>query len=284
MPGRLLETDVAEPSRASGDPFHPAPRIVGLAPCDASATLIRPVRPKEISLPRPILPAALLAAVLSLSACAEMATLPPALSAEERQAYHVEQVVVTVPDDARIWWGTGDRQVAEAAGVDYDDGAASDYLHSPEGEAALREALRERFQRSASFGLRNMLAGEAPAALAIEVRNLQVASAAQKVLIGGSHGIEGAVQLFDMRNGQPISEPQYMLGDATGGSGIAGAIIDASRDDAFNRVAANFVQNTQRWVRASAPIEMPWTASANKAVAPLPAPPPPDIPESPPTS
>ncbi|MEM7508191.1 MAG: hypothetical protein AAF415_15770 [Pseudomonadota bacterium] len=205
--------------------------------------------------------------LVSLAACA--AKIPPPLTQEQRDRYNVDRVVVTLPAESRVWWGDGDTTAAKSLGVDLAEGGSID---TPEGQGALYDLARERMQRTMDRQVRETLAGVAPAQMSVVITNIHISSAAQQLLVGGNHIIDGAVQLYDLTTGEPLTAPQQMVGFGGGGSGIPGAIVDATRSDPFERVATDFANRTRDWISVSAEYELLVTESGNEVEVDVPGP------------
>lgn len=209
---------------------------------------------------------------VAVSACA--VKVPAPLTTDQRATYRIDKVVVSVPETADIWWGSGDRAVARAASVDTTDAEATGtYLKTPEGKAALYSHAGDEVQRVLDDAFRNTLAGDRPAQLSVVVTDIFVASAAQQVVFGGSHTMWGGVQLFDLETGEALTGPQRMFGFGGGGSGIITAVIDAARANTpLGRTVLSFAGHTQKWLLASSEVELPITESQNVPVAGIPQP------------
>jgi hypothetical protein len=213
----------------------------------------------------------LTATVLLVAACG--AKLPPPLSAEQRGAYTVEKVVVTIPETTKVWWGKGDRLVAEAAGVDTSDqGSIGAHMKTDEAQAELRRLAIERLEPIILNQVRGALTGTRPAQLSVVATEIWVSSSAQQVLIGGSHQMWGGIQLYDLKTGEPLTRPQRMWGIGGGGGGILGAVIDAAREDPLARTGSSFGLFSRNWLTSIDEFKAPFTPEQNTVPPPIPGP------------
>lgn len=214
------------------------------------------------------------AAAALVSGCVELAVVEPPLTPEARSTYRVTQVAIHVADDASIWWGEGERLVAEQQGIEAEDAESlSRAMTSPEGAEAFSHLLAERLVGVIGPQLSGVPGGSQPAQLAVVVTDLHVSSSAQQVVFGGAHGMVAVVQLFDLATGEALSPPQRLSGFAAGGGGIVGAIVDGTRADPIFRVADSFAFQAARWLSATQPVEIQLPVEANaEPLPPVPGP------------
>lgn len=205
-----------------------------------------------------------------LGACAK--EVPPPLSAEQRARYTVTQVEATVTPDTEIWWGAGDAQVAQAAGIDTSEGlATSQYIDSPEGKAALGALLQARLAPTIETQLQGALGGTTPAQVSVVITVFRIPSSAQLLLIGGSSAIQAAVQVFDLETGAALlPKPEYVTVVLQKPGGIVGAIANAASSDEETTLATALGGLTRQWLQLTIPATLNGFVGADKA--------PPDIP------
>ena len=225
--------------------------------------------------------------ILVLAAAACTTEVPAPLTAAERTTYKIEKVVVTVPDEAEVWWGAGDRAVARSAGVETSDAESTEtYIETPEGRGALHSLAAQRIERSVAPQVAFALVGQKPVQLSMVVDQIFVASSAQQVLIGGNHLLWAGVQVFDLETGEAVTDPQRLFAFGGGGGGILGAAIDAARAAPIDRLGSEMGIQTRNWLLATGSFEVPFAESQNKLPFPIPGPEvtPPAAPEAVPSS
>jgi hypothetical protein len=88
----------------------------------------------------------------------------------------------------------------------------------------------------------------------VHVRSITVASDAQRILVGGHHGMTADVTLVDLRTKSVLVTYAAQSVSAPAGQGIGGALLDrALMPDPVDRIAANFAFKYGEWLRPSEP-------------------------------
>jgi hypothetical protein len=180
-----------------------------------------------------------IALALALSACAGARN---SLDQDQIQSLRYTDTVVTYGPDASIWWGDGERAYAVSKGVAQTESEALG--KTPEGQAYLRGQITSKIKAAMGRHLAVSLKGSRPARVEVVVKNVRIASAVQRILIGGSYIVMGEVTLVDSRNGAVI-DSRPVAASAVAGQGVVQVIAENAfaGGDPIDRVIDNFGQN-----------------------------------------
>ncbi|HMJ42813.1 MAG TPA: DUF6778 family protein [Pseudolabrys sp.] len=191
-------------------------------------------------------------AVLVLAGCAGVSK---SLDADQISSLRYTDSTVTFAPDASIWWGDGERAYAASKGLPATE--SETVAKTPEAQAYLRGQITSKMKTAMGRHLSGKLTGSRPVRTEVVVKNVRIASAAQRVLIGGSYTVQGDVNLVDARTGA-IIESRPIFASAMAGQGVVQVIAENAfaSGDPIDRVIDNFAQNYQfRLLPPSAPPE-----------------------------
>jgi len=159
----------------------------------------------------------------------------------------LQAVAVTFVPGARIWWGDGERAFAASKGLPALQ--AEEAAKSPEGQAFLRETVAAKLSRAFEGQLKGELVGTRPVRLEIGVRDLEIASAARRILIGGHHRLTADVNLIDVRSGRLLLAFSEQNAMAQAGQGIGGVLLDnVFLGEPIDRVVQNYATQYRNWL------------------------------------
>jgi hypothetical protein len=180
---------------------------------------------------------------LSLAGCVTASnTLAPHQVADMR----LQSVAVTFSPNARIWWGDGERAFASSKGLPALQ--AEEAARSAEGQAYLRHAIA-KLGPAFESQLRTALTGTRPVRVEITVKDLDIASAAQRILLGGHHRLTADVNLVDARSGAVVLAFSEQNAIAHAGQGIGGVLLDnAFLGEPIDRVVENYAAQYRNWL------------------------------------
>lgn len=179
-----------------------------------------------------------------LSGCVTVSnTLPP----EQVSTLLLQSVSVDFAPDARIWWGDGERAFAASKGMSVLQ--AEQAGATEEGRAYVRAAIAAKLRAAFEKSLSGELVGKRSVRLAIAVRNVDIASAVQRIVLGGHHRLTADVSLVDARSGQVILAFSGQDATAMAGQGIGGVLVDnVFLGDPIDRVIQNYAAQYRNWL------------------------------------
>ncbi|MGO4573951.1 DUF6778 family protein [Microvirga sp. 2TAF3] len=181
---------------------------------------------------------------LSLAGCV---TASNTLAPDQVATMRLQSVSVSFSPSARIWWGDGERAFAASKGLPLL--AAEEAAKSPEGQAFLRGTIAAKLSQAFESHLKGELGGTRPVRLDIIVRDLDIASAAQRILLGGHHRLTADVNLIDARSGALILAFSEQNAMAQAGQGIGGVLVDNMfLGEPIDRVIQNYATQYRNWL------------------------------------
>ena len=84
-----------------------------------------------------------------------------------------------------------------------------------------------------------------------------IASAIQRIIIGGNHEMGGDVTLTDARTGAALLSYDGQIAPSPAGQGIGGALVDAAlMPDPIDRVTDNYAIRYANWLTRYEPADM----------------------------
>lgn len=196
----------------------------------------------------------LAAAVMAVAALvlAGCVTIQNTLSPSDIQSFRLADVRVHVPAGAVLVWGDSAVEFAQFKGL-----PTSEYYtaaNTEEGKAWMRERLASRVKEAMQQQLGGALKGGRPVIVDVSIRNFELASAVQRVLIGGSYRIVADVALLDVKTGAVIVAYPEMIHAAPALQGVAGALMQAAYDvnnPPTDRLANGFAERYREWLMKS---------------------------------
>jgi hypothetical protein len=184
-----------------------------------------------------------LALFCALAACA---TIPQSLPPDQIRSLKLTAVNVTFAPDASIHWADGLHAWAKQKGIpDHELAVAGD---SEEARVYARNLLATKVKETTTRVLSLSLAGTRPARINVAVKGFVIASAAQRVIIGGSHVMTADVMLVDASGRELLAFPNFVVVNAAG-QGVVGALVDAAMlPDPTQRLLEDFANRYRDWL------------------------------------
>jgi hypothetical protein len=185
-------------------------------------------------------------AALGLLLCG-CVTASNTLAPDQVATMRLQSVSVAFLPNARIWWGDGERAFAALKGVSALE--AEELAKTEEGQAYLRDAIKAKLTQAFESSLKGELQGARMVRLEIAVKDVEIASAAQRILIGGHHRLTADVNLVDARTGAVVLAFSEQNAMAMAGQGIGGVLLDnAFMGEPIDRVIQNYATQYRNWL------------------------------------
>jgi hypothetical protein len=190
---------------------------------------------------------AVLAGALALTGCV---TAENSLSANDIANMKLTGVTVSYAPDARVIWDDGTRAYAASKGI-VDDMASA--TNTPEGKAYVQNLLATHVKGAVERQMAGQLNGTRPVRLEVVVHSFAIASAVQRIVIGGGHGMTADANLVDARTGAVLLRHPNLnayVGAAGGlvGTAVQSAIESAAKIDNTDRVPEVWGSNYRDWL------------------------------------
>jgi hypothetical protein len=190
---------------------------------------------------------AVLAGALALSGCV---TTENSLSANDIANMKLTGVSVSYAPDARVTWDDGIRAYAQSKGIVEDMASAT---NTPEGKAYVQNLLATHVKGAVERQMAGQLNGTRPVRLEVVVHSFAIASAVQRIVIGGGHGMTADANLVDARTGAVLLRHPNLaayVGAAGGlvGTAVQSAIESAAKIDNTDRVPEVWGANYRDWL------------------------------------
>jgi hypothetical protein len=113
----------------------------------------------------------------------------------------------------------------------------------------VRAAIVDKVRRAMMTALAPELTGTRSVRLAVRVHEVNIASAIQRVFIGGDHRIEADVDLVDAKTGAPLlSLPSHRVTAGAGGGVLGVALDNLILSDPIDRATALFAADYRNWL------------------------------------
>jgi hypothetical protein len=178
-------------------------------------------------------------------------TAENSLRREDVASFKLTGVTVRYKPDAHISWEDAVRAYATAKNIP--DNELAGLSATPQARAYMQDFLAGRIKSTLERKLSPKLAGTRPVRLEIVVRNFMVASAVQRIVIGGSHLMIADAVLVDARTNAAILSYPDMAASAAAAQGLVGtavqAAIDAGQDtQPADRMLNNYSDSYSRWL------------------------------------
>jgi hypothetical protein len=169
------------------------------------------------------------------------------LSLDEVANLRLAAVSVRFAPEATIWWGDGERAYAASKGQ---PATESDALaKTAEGQAYLHSTIAGKVKAAMERKLTGTLVGARPVRAEVTVKGLQIASAIQRIVIGGHHSMVADVTLVEARTGAVVLPYAAQSSMAMAGQGLAGALVDAAvMAEPLDRVVNNYADQYGDWL------------------------------------
>ena len=177
---------------------------------------------------------AALVAALALAGC--VTTAENSLSQNDIASMKLTGVTVSFAPDAGVQWEDGIRAYATAKAISDDQIATA--TNTPEGNAYVRTMLAPVIQTGVSKSMAGQLIGSRPVRLDVVVKSFALASAVQRILIGGGRGMVADANLVDARTGAIIIAYPNLVAASYAGQGIVGTAVQAAIDSSSDQSVA----------------------------------------------
>ena len=178
-------------------------------------------------------------------------TTENSLSQNDIASMKLAGVTVSFAPEAAIQWEDGIRAYATSKAIpDHEIATAT---NTPEGKAYVQNMLAPRIKAGVEQAMAGQLVGSRPVRLDIVVKSFVMASAVQRILIGGGRGMVADANLVDARTGALIVAYPDLQALAYAGNGIVGAAVQAAIDNASAQCPADklvgiYGQNYRNWL------------------------------------
>jgi hypothetical protein len=169
---------------------------------------------------------AVLAGALALAGCV---TVENSLSANDVADMKLTGVTIAYAPDARIQWDEGIFAYAASKGI-VDDMATA--TNTPEGKAYVRNMLASRIKGGVEREMAGQLNGGRPVRLDVVVHSFAIASAVQRIVIGGNHSMTADAKLVDARTGAVILNHPNLMADVRLAGGLVGTAVQSAIESA----------------------------------------------------
>jgi hypothetical protein len=182
---------------------------------------------------------AVLAGALALTGCV---TAENSLSANDIASMKLTGVNVSYAPDARIVWDDGIRAYAASKGIVEDMATAT---NTPEGKAYVQNMLASHVKGGVERQMAGQLNGTRPVRLDVVVHSFAIASAVQRIVIGGGHGMTADANLVDARTGAVILRHPNLMANVGAAGGLIGTAVQSAVEAAAKIDNTDTVAN--RW-------------------------------------
>ena len=192
---------------------------------------------------------AALAIAFGLTGC--VTTAENSLSANDIAGMKLTGVNVSFAPDAGVQWEDGIRAYATSKAITDDQIATA--TNTPEGKAYVQTMLAPVIKTGVTKSLNGQLNGTRPVRLDVVVKSFAVASAVQRILIGGGRGMIADANLVDAKTGAVIVAYPQLLAATYAGQGIVGTAVQAAIDNASEqsvaeKLAYRYGEIYRRWL------------------------------------
>jgi hypothetical protein len=191
--------------------------------------------------------AALVALTFAVAGCV---TASNTLSLEQVTSLRVTSVNVGFARDARIMWGDGERAYAATKGLPAHE--SDKVANTPEAQAYMRSAISGKVKAAMERHLGTLSArlnGTKAVRAEVAIVEVSVASAAQRILVGGAHTMTADVTLVDAKTGAVVVAYAGQKITSAAGQGIGGALLDqALLPEPVDRLAEAYAFQYADWL------------------------------------
>ena len=189
-------------------------------------------------------PVVVVCALLALGGCV---TATNTLNADQVRGFRLAGVSVAYAPNAVIIWGDGERAYAASKDIPvHEEDAAG---KTPEGQAYMRGIVSSKVKTAMERTLADQLKGSKPVRVEVVVRTVQIASAVQRIVIGGTHSITADINLVEVPNGKVLLNYPAQNAASNSGQGIAGTLVDGLiGNDPIEHVANDNAAKYRAWL------------------------------------
>jgi uncharacterized protein YceK len=182
------------------------------------------------------------------AALAGCATVSKTMSADQMKSLKYVGTHVTFAPDAQIWWGDGERAYAVSKGLAVTE--SETVAKTLGAQAYLRNQISSKVKAAMARHLTGSLKGSRPVRVDVVVKSVVIASAAQRVILGGGSTVQGEIKLVDAQTGAVLQSHPAWGASAAAGQGIAQVLIEnaIAKDEPIDRVIDNFALGFRNWL------------------------------------
>ncbi len=191
---------------------------------------------------------AVLLLALTLSACNTVA--PSTLSAVETADLRFTSLQVVVPEATPIAWSSAEDDYLRGRGLSTTDPAL---VATPEARGYLRDLAGRRLRTALERVTAKRQSGARPVRLVATVRNVDIPSAARRIIVGGHPTVKADIEIYDARTSALVTTYTGAMGSKMAGQGMLGVAVDAAlasngSDDHYDRAAIDYADGFDRWL------------------------------------
>src|ERR1700752_1920600 len=187
-------------------------------------------------------------AAVGLAGC--MTTATNSLSKQDVATFRYAGASVRFAPDVKIWWGDGERAFAASKGQPATE--SETLAKTPEGQAYLRDTIATKLKAAVERQVAVGMAGTQPVRIEINIKDVTIASAIQRVLVGGHHTMTADLKFVDAKTGAIIAPYTAQSAMTFAGQGIGGALVDAALlAEPIDRVVNNYAEQYAGWLLRS---------------------------------
>jgi len=169
------------------------------------------------------------------------------LSQRDIETFRLAGIHVETDAAATVWWGDGDRAYARATGRPETE--SEELSKTAEARAFVARLASAKVSHALEQQLRPVLLGQRPVKVNVNLRRLYIASAIQRVVVGGGHEMIADVTITDARTGAILVAHPEFRAFGMAGQGIGGAMFDAALlADPIDRLTTNFATKYRDWL------------------------------------
>jgi hypothetical protein len=180
---------------------------------------------------------AALGAALALVGC--VTTAENSLSQEDIASMKLTGVTVSFMPNARVQWDDGFRAYTAGKAIPNDQMAAA--WATPEARTYVRTLLASEIKAGLEESMAGQLNGARPVRLEIVVKEFNMSSAIESVMIGSDNHMIATANLVDARTGATIISDPDLQGFLPSKGGIIGTAVGMAMDHAFAKSPAERV-------------------------------------------
>lgn len=174
-------------------------------------------------------------------------TMQNPLSQRDVETFRLVSIHVETDAAATLWWGDGDRAYARSKGRPETE--SEELSKTPEARAFVAKLASAKIGNALEEQLKPVMTGHRPVKIRINLRRLYIASAIQRVVVGGGHEMVADVSVTDAKTGAVLVNYPEFSAIALAGQGIGGTILDAAlMADPIDRLALNFATKYRDWL------------------------------------
>ena len=175
---------------------------------------------------------------LALAACTQ--GYQNALRPEAARTLRLTGIEVDA-QNANLNWGAGARAYAESIGQPDN---AQNLAPTPQAQAFMQALAAQRIKAAFERAfVGRMQSGTKLVRIVVNVKKIAIASAIQRVLLGGDYEMTASVNLVDGESGEVLVPNSNLSTKMPAGNGVAGVLIDPLFGQPVDRLAANLAKS-----------------------------------------